>query len=134
MDRQNDPKISDDVILFRRIPPWPDNVHWDEQGRPTPSTLNFKDATQELSVNIASETTAEEVLTGHLHFGLVQIGVFQVREACGPGIIICRCLEEPAMGHALICGKISGGAAKKLQRAVKWVEGRWPTRNPPELY
>lgn len=132
MERQDDPAISGDVVLLRRIPPWADRVTWDEQGNPRASSFNFKDDENELSVHLASETTADELLAGHDGFGLVQLTAQQVREACGKEIKICRCQEEPVMGHVLICGKISGGAAKRLQRAAKWVEGKWPARNPPE--
>lgn len=132
MDREDDPSISGDVILFRRIPPWPDRVTWDENGRPNFSSFNFRDKDNELSVHLASETTADEVLKSHDGFGLVQFTAQQVREACGQEIKLCRCSEEPAMGHVLVCGKIGKGAAKMLQRAAKWVEGRWPTRNPPD--
>ncbi len=133
MECEDDPNISGDVVLFRRIPPWPDRVTWDANGQPHFSSCNFKDKENELSVHLASETTPDEVLREHDGFGLVQITAQQVREACGTGIKLCRCREDPAKGHVLICGRISGGAAKKLQRAAKWVEGRWPTRNPPEL-
>ena len=132
MERQDDPSISGDVILLRRIPPWADRAIWDEQGNPTASSFNFKDAEYELSMHIAAETTAEELLRGHDGYGLVKLTVQQVRDACGAEIKICRCTEEPAMGHVLICGKIGGGAAKRLQRAAAWVEGKWPDRSTPE--
>jgi hypothetical protein len=93
--------------------------------------MNFKDSEKELSVHLASETSVEAVLEGHDGFGLVQVTAQQIREACGPGIVICCCVEDPANGHVLICGKISGGAATKIARAAKWVEGRLPLRPPP---
>jgi len=132
MEREDDPKIAGDVVLFRRIPPWPDRVTWDDSGQPNFSSFNFKDKDNELSLHLASETTPDEILRGHEGFGLVQITAQQVREACGTGVKLCRCAEDPAMGHVLVCGKISSGSAKKLQRATKWVEGRWPARNPPD--
>jgi hypothetical protein len=130
MERQDDPKISGSIVLLRRIPPWADRVSWDEQGNPRASSFNFKDDEDELSVHIASETTPDEVLEDHTGFGLVQFTAQEVREACGSGIKLCRCLEESALGHVLVCGKIGSGAAKRLQRAAKWVEGRWPARDP----
>ena len=132
MEREDDPTIAGDVVLFRRIPPWPDRVTWDDNGQPSFSSFNFKDKEHELSLHLALETTPDEVLRGHEGFGLVQITAQQVREACGTGVKLCRCSEDPAMGHVLVCGKISSGSAKKLQRATKWVEGRWPARNPPD--
>src|SRR5947209_1061798 len=101
MERQDDPSISGDIVLLRRIPPGADRVTWDEQGNPRPSSFNFKDAEDELSVNIASDTTHAEVLAGHDGFGLVQFTAQQVRVACGTAIKICRCLEEPENGHVL---------------------------------
>lgn len=69
MDREDDPSISGEIILYRRIPPWPDNVTWDENGRPTFSSLNFKDKDEELSVHIAAETSPDEMLQGHAGYG-----------------------------------------------------------------
>lgn len=131
MQREDDPTISGDVVLYRRIPPWPDNVTWDESGQPSFSSLNFKDKDLELSANMAIEATPDEVLSGHDGFGLIQITAKQVREICGNGILICRCPEDPANGHVLVCGKISSGTATKLKRAATWVEGKWPSRPPP---
>jgi hypothetical protein len=73
MARVDDLRLSGHaVILLRRIPPWPDRVTWGDDG-PRFSTLNFKDKDDELSLFIAAETTAAEVLTGHEEFGLIQI-------------------------------------------------------------
>src|SRR5690349_19461016 len=118
MPRQDDPTISGDRILYRRIPPQADRVTWDDQGHPTPSSFNFKDAQDELSLHLAEETSPEQVLSGHQGFGLVYLRAQQIREICnnpaGPAIILCRDDEDPANGHILLCGKISGGMAKKL--------------------
>ena len=133
MDRQDDPSISGDLLLLRRIPPRGDRVSWAEDGTPIPSSFNFKDKDDELSVYIRVETTAEAVLHGHPGFGLVCFTAQQAREACGPGIILCRCAEEPDQGHVLICGKISGGAAKRLQKAAIWFEDHWPSRISPDI-
>ena len=133
MDRQDDPTLGGDLLLLRRIPPWADQVTWGEDGTPTPSSMNFKDKADELSVNIAQETTVEAVLSGHDGFGLSQFTARHVREACGSKVILCRCTEEPEEGHVLICGKVSGGAAKRLQKCAKWVAGRWPARLAPGM-
>lgn len=98
---------------------------------PTCSSLNFKDKDHELSVNLADEATPDQALAGHEGFGLVQITAGQIRDACGAEIKICRCTEEPDLGHVLVCGKVSGGMAKRMQKAAVWVEGRLPTRDPP---
>src|SRR5579875_789084 len=131
MDRADDPIISGDIILFRRIPPWPDSVTWDEEGQPAFSSANFRDQIQELSVSLATETTPAEMLEGHEGFGLIQITAEQVRTICGSAVIICRCTEEPERGHVLVCGKITAGTARKLKKAARWVEGCWPAREPP---
>ena len=135
MDREDDPKISGDLVFYRRIPPWGNRVTWDADG-PNFSSMNFKDKDDELSVHLAAETTPDEVLAGHAGFGLVQLTAAVVRDACGEAVKLCRCPDDPAMGHVLICGKITGGMAKKLQRAATWVAGRWPSREqavpPPE--
>jgi hypothetical protein len=130
MDREDDTNISGQVVLFRRIPPDPDNVQWLDDG-PVPSTSNFRDKENELSVAIAAETTADEQLEGHEGFGLIQITAQEIRDAC-PGIKLCRCVEEPAKGHVLAVGKVTRGMANKLKVAAKWVGGRLPARDPPE--
>lgn len=130
MDRADDPTISGEMILYRRIPPWEDNVKW-EMDQPVVSSANFKDRIQELSLNIAAETTPADMLKGHEGFGLIQITAGELRTICGRAVIICRCAEEPDKGHVLVCGKITGGTANRLKEAVQWVEGYWPARNPP---
>jgi hypothetical protein len=132
MSRVDDSKLNGNILLYRRIPPWPDNVTWDDSGVPSFSSLNFNDKDSELSVNIASETTPDEVLAGHEGFGLIQFTAAQVRACCGADIVLCRCVEEPAMGHSLICGKLSKTSRKNLQKQAVWVEKKWPSRNPPE--
>jgi hypothetical protein len=127
MDRVDDPSISGEVLLFRRIPPDGGRVTWSENG-PVCSSFNFKDRDDELSVYLAAETSPDEVLAGHDGFGLVSFTAQEVRVACAGKVTICRCPDEPAMGHVLICGKLGGGDAKRLQRAAKWVDGRWPAR------
>jgi len=132
MLRQDDPTLSDEIALLRRIPPWADRVRWDEHGRPVASSQNFKDKNDELSVFIEVETTIEGVLAGHPGFGLVRFTAQQVRGVCGPTIILCRDPLNPGPpGHALICGKITASMRQKLKGLVQWVEGRWPVRLDP---
>jgi len=134
MPRQDDSTISGDIVLYRRVPPRADRVTWGEDGFPNPSSFNFKDAHDELSLHMAQETSPEAVLAGleHQGFGLVYFTAQQVREICtkpgGPPIIFCRDDIDPTNGHVLLCGKISGAMAKKLSKAARWVEGRWPAR------
>ena len=67
MPRQDDPAISGQIFLLRRIPPYADRVEWNEAGQPIHiSSANFDDP--ELSVCIEQETTADEILQVHLDF------------------------------------------------------------------
>ncbi len=132
MPRQDDPTLSGEIALLRRIPPWADRVTWDEHGRPVASSQNFKDKDEELSVFIEVEATVEGVLAGHPGFGLVRFSAQQVRTVCGPTIIICRDPLDPGpLGHVLICGRITGSMRQKLKGLAQWVEGRWPARLDP---
>lgn len=129
MPRQDDLTLSGEILFLRRIPPWGERVTWDEHGRPTPSSQNFKDKVDELSVFIEAETTFEAVLHGHPGFGLVRISARHVRQVCGTAIVICRDhLQSGPDGHVLICGKTTGGMRNKLKSLATWVEGRWPDR------
>ncbi len=63
MAPQDDPSLSGDIRLWRRIPPGADRVKQDQiTGQPRPSSMNFRDKNQELSVYLASETTIDEIL------------------------------------------------------------------------
>jgi hypothetical protein len=121
-------------VLYRRIPPYADRVTWDEAGIPTASKLNFKDKDDEVSLHIAKETTPERILAGHDGFGLVSLTAGDVRRICRdpktnePVVFICRDERDPAEGHVLVCGIISGGMAKRMRDCAKWVEGKWPLR------
>lgn len=129
MPRLDDPNISGEMILYRRIPPWGGRVDWESDGHP-PSSQNFRDADEEMSVFIADEVTEGEALEGNEGFGLVSFKAGKVRELFGPAIIMCR--DEPPPGHVLICGNITNGMARKLRNAAQWVPNRLPTRLPPD--
>src|SRR5947209_5054244 len=112
MDRQDDPTIDGDLSFFRRIPPFGDRVTWDEHGNPSPSSQNFKDKEDELSVFLEKETTADAVLAGHADFGVVSFTAQKVREIFrqfNSTVIICHDQLDPTPGHVLICGKVTGG-------------------------
>jgi hypothetical protein len=127
MERVDDLTISGNLLLYRRIPPTGERVTWDLDGNPDASSFNFKDPAKELSFNLANETTPDAVLSGHEGFGLVSISADEIRRIC-PGVIICRDDEDPANGHVLVCGRVSGGMAARLKKSAKWVEGRFPSR------
>jgi hypothetical protein len=134
MPRADDPAIAGTMILYRRIPPKGDRATWDDNGQPTPSSQNFRDPEDELSVYMAHETTPEQALAGHTGFGLVYFTAGEVRELFGKAVILCRDDEEPANGHVLVCGNITNGMSKKLKNRAKWVEGRWPARLSPDQW
>jgi len=132
MARQDDQSIAGDIVFYRRIPPKGDRVQWEADGQAVPSSQNFRDRVDELSVYIANETTPEAVLAGHEGFGLVKFTAGQAREVLGAAVILCRDDEDPSNGHTLICGNITNGMARKLRDVVEWVEGHLPARFPPE--
>ncbi len=137
MPHQDDPSFCGAIMFYRRIPPKGDRVKWGEDGKPIPTTQNFKDKRNQLSVFLAHETTPENVLDGHLDFGLVHFAAQAVRDvfvAFGQAVIICRDDEDPANGHVLICGNITDGMAKKLRTVAQWVEGKWPKRLGPDSW
>lgn len=104
---------------------------WGEDGVPAFSSGNFSERNNELSANLAAETSPEAVLTGHESFGLIQITAQQVRAAFAKfnkPVIICRDTEDPANGHVLICGKPSQGVKAQLKGAARWVDGHWPAK------
>jgi len=133
MPHEDDPRISGKIVFYRRIPPGADRVSWDDTGTPTPASQNFRDHQDELSVHMAHETTPDQVLQGHPGFGLVQFTAEQARDILGDKFTICRDPEDPANGHVLICGNITGSLSKKLRKVATWVEGRMPQRGvePP---
>jgi hypothetical protein len=128
MNRQDDPALTGELLLYRRIPPKGDRVTW-ENGVPIPSTQNFRDKENELSLYIANETTPQAVLQGHDGFGLIQLRAQDFRDVYaeyGKLLVICRDDEEPENGHVLICGKPTPSMKEKLRNLAQWVPGKWP--------
>jgi hypothetical protein len=128
MARQDDSRISGDMVLWRRIPPHPDNVKFDEEtGIATPSSLNFDDKDNELSLYIASETMVETVMAGHDGFGLACLTAADVRAALAGAAVICRDSSDPAPGHIVVCAKLTRKQRKELASKCRWELP--PTRN-----
>ena len=131
--RADDPSITGDMLLYRRIPPYDGSVGWADE-TPTFSSKNFADKIHELSFNIAAETTPERVLAGNEGFGIIQVTVEEIRAACTNqltgkcDIVICRDDENSADGHVLVCGEIRPNMRKRIQKACRWVDGQWPSR------
>jgi hypothetical protein len=130
MHRQDDPALAGDVIFLRRIPPGGGRVQWID-GVPVPSSQNFRDQNDEMSVYLASETTFDIALKGHEGFGLVSLSAQQVRDAFAEfnrPVSICRDAENPENGHVLICGKASPGVSRRLKECAQWAPGKWPAK------
>lgn len=120
MTRQDDPSLSGDVRLWRRIPPDADRVKLDQiTQQPRPSSMNFRDKNHELSVYVASETTIDEILAGHQGFGIVELTAAEVR-AHVPAVILCRD-PDPHPAHALVCAKLTRSQSERLARVCRWV-------------
>ena len=133
MPRQDDPALTGDIKVLRRIPPTGDRVEWDADGTPTPTSQNFRDnRTDELSLYIATETTPERVLHGLCGFGLVELTIREIREVYrnhNRDLVICRDEDaDSGPGHILACGKPSPSMRDKLRTCAKWVDGYWPAK------
>jgi hypothetical protein len=123
MERQDDSSISGDAILWRRIPPYRDNVQWEEDGSPVPSSLNFGDEENELSLYLASETSIETVLMNHEGFGLVKLTAGDIRKLLGSATILCRDDSDSTPGHVILCTKLSRKQRRDLARNIsQWVQ------------
>jgi hypothetical protein len=127
----DDETIPADTELWRRIRP--EQVVSGQDGRPRPSSLNFKDRRdretglfEPLSVYIAAEAgSVDALLAGHVGYLLVAITAREVR---GQGRGIVR--DDPDGSNAGHCvlfireHRQSRGADKqseKLARAARWV-------------
>jgi len=120
--RQDDPSISGNVRLWRRIPNRPKNYKFDEKlNRYRPTSINFRDQRDELSVNLADESKIAKILEGHSGFLIVEFTAGLAREILDPKVVICRDPEPDNPGHALICVKVSGGQSEKLAKKCRWV-------------
>src|SRR5262249_32317971 len=98
-----------------------------------PSSANFRDRNDELSVFLATETSLEKVLAGHEGFGVV---AFTAGEARGlvNGAVLCRD-PDPDPAHVLVCAKVSRAQAANLAKlcANRWVvqPGSMPEKESP---
>ncbi len=115
--RTDDLTIDDDEILWRRvIPAW---IKEEPGGLVRPGSAAFRDQrSNELSVNIASLTTEEQVLEGRPDDSLVAIrtGVFR-----GLGYVIVRDPEEGNESHALVCPAPTKRDSRAISRQATWV-------------
>lgn len=130
--RKDDPNINDKDILLRRIPDTPQCVYEDEEdGMIKPSSANFLDRENALSVNLQSLTTIETVLKGHDDFGLVCFQAAIPRKenhiVDSDPIADEENPENNDPSHCVICPQIGLGekakkrAARNIARAVQWL-------------
>lgn len=102
--RIDDSDLGDDEVLWRRILDQP--MLWftkTDDGTLVASSAAFKDALNEVSVNVASQTTLADVLNDNDHHGVVSLEVKIPREL---GQIVAKTLEldDPTdPSHRVIC-------------------------------
>lgn len=116
----DDPSISDDAELWRRIPPW--HFYFDEKlGRSRPSKAAFEDDGDgsPMSVVLASEAgPPESALAEHPGYALSAITAGLAR-ACGQLIVRDPTPEEPA--HAVVVGRKTDSIKRRFAREARWV-------------
>jgi hypothetical protein len=126
IDYRDDPTISDDAELWRRIPPW--HIFSDENiGGIRPSSAAFEDDPdgEPMSVYLADECRDPHIaLAGHEGFGLVAITARLARE-CKQAIV--RQPVPGPSGHVVVVGKKTDSVRKKFARAAA---GQWVVRPP----
>jgi hypothetical protein len=115
--REDDPSITDDEVLWRRIiPSW---IHREPGGKVRPGSVAFLDRLSgELSVHIASLTTPEQALKDRPDDSLVAIPAGYPRSL---GFAIVRDPKPDDPSHALICPSPKGARASKLAEKATWV-------------
>jgi hypothetical protein len=116
----DDPTISDDADLWRRI--HPTHIISDPNlGRVRPTSAAFMDLSNgsPMSVVIAAESDGpEHILAGYEGYGLASFKARVAREF-GLGIVRNPLYNQPA--HALVFGAKSGKVRSQLAKAVEWV-------------
>lgn len=128
MPRIDDPDIPNDALLLRRVLDKPAEWYYKtDDGELKVSSAAFRDSLNEVSVNVAVETTVENVLDGREEDGLVCITAGVPRER---NHIISKTTEsddpdDPS--HRVICPNngVSSGqirkAAKAMSMAATWL-------------
>jgi len=102
----DDPSIDDETVLWRRVDP---SMFDDLEGRQTLTSFAFKSPQDELSMDVSSETTADEILAaGFPGQKIVGIKVGLLRSL---GYIVARDPEPDNPAHVLVLPK--PGKSKK---------------------
>ena len=113
----DDPAISDDDQLLRRVPPY----HWVECPGPRcrPSSQTFEDDPDgSLSVDIARLTTLAAVLSGHEQYAVIGLSA---RAARGSGLIVVADPQPQDLAHAIVVGNKTGSRRRALVRSAVWI-------------
>ena len=120
-ERRDDPSVSDNERLWRRVHP-SDIIRDSESEELRPTSAAFRPS-EEMSVDIASLTTPEAVLSNYPHHSLIEFTAGIARKEGG---IVVRDPLPDNPSHALICGKnpegrLTKSQAKKIQQSSMWV-------------
>lgn len=109
---------SDNVIVWRRIPPW----HFQplENGGKRPSTAAFDDDPDgsSMSVDVDEGQGWMGTLQGHDGFGLVELTVGYLRSL---GFDVVPKAVEGNPHHAEVVGKKTDGKKRKMMKSARWV-------------
>jgi len=89
-------------------------------GRLRPSSGNFRDRDDELSVSVASDTTQQQFLAAYQGSGIARFTVRDVREL-GGDLAIRRDPRPSDPSHALIIGRFGKSQARALADKCEWV-------------
>lgn len=136
-NRVDDVSLGDRELLWRRILDRP--MEWfteEEDGTLRPSSAAFKDSTNEVSVNVASQTSLDAVMDGYGDQGLVSIPAGLPRSL---NHIVAATVErddpdDPS--HRVICPPENLGkkqrmkAAKEMAKQATWVIHPHSCRTP----
>src|SRR3712207_3468851 len=116
----DDPTISDDDLLWRRVPDWPNFLDEDKtSGHYRVASSAFDDDADgdPMSVVLAAEATVESVLEGHAAFCVVAFSAGFARRRQGQ--IIIRAPEEDQPAHARVVGRKTHGVRRAFARVAR---------------
>ena len=113
--------ISDETMLWRRIPLDPAHTTYDENlQRLRPSSAAFRDHRNGSSMSVILDRgqSPNEALRGHENFALAAISVGLVRKL-NLGVVAAPLEREP--NHAEVTGDKSKKISGELAKAAKWI-------------
>lgn len=125
LKRTDDPTVSDDEPLYRRVWDKPNAIKVLPDGTFRPTSAVFTDNTdaQEVSVFVSSLTTSDKVLENFPNHGLVTIKASVPR---AEHQIVAKTPEDSNIAHRVICPDegfehTRKSAAKVMARNAAWV-------------